>query len=76
MNFQNTVLKVKQPTEMEMQRVKMLDDHIVVLRNLMDMISRELSQALEERQHLLEILGVPNPKETGQLKGSSDGWRP
>ena len=56
-------------TEMDLHKLKLLDDHIVVLRNLIGMISQELETATAERQHLMEKMGREERKETG--KGSN-----
>lgn len=56
-------------TEMDFAKIKLLDDHIVVLRNLIGMISQELETATAERQHLMEKMGREERKETG--KGSN-----
>lgn len=50
---------------MSLQRVKLLDDHIFVLRSMVDMLSEELCAAMEEREQLLDTLGIIDAMETG-----------
>lgn len=49
---------------MQFQKLKLLEDHIVVLKYLIGMISQELEKATEEKQDLLQKLGMAEQEES------------
>lgn len=53
---------------MSLERVKLLDDHITVLQNMVGMLSEELYAAIEERKTLLETLQVVDSMENGKIR--------
>lgn len=54
-----------QQTQMELQKVKLLDDHILVLESLIGMISAELEKSTAERERLLRKQEMTACKLTG-----------
>jgi len=49
---------------MQFQKLKLLEDHIVVLKYLIGTISQELEKATEEKQDLLQKLGMAEQEES------------
>lgn len=51
---------------MDLHKLQRVNEHILVLRNLFDLISHELHRATEEKQRLLENLGMTGYAEMGK----------
>ena len=56
---------------MDLHRLRLLDDHILVLRDLLDVLSVEIKKAEDEKQLLLESLGMTEREDGGAIHSSS-----